>query len=320
VPIALLAGLGGLLLLLGAVTVGVLILKSRRQAGPATPTPTTLAAAPTPRPTAPAATPTPAVVEGAVHIESQPPGATVTVDGVVRGVTPLDVPGLAMGSHEVKVEQKGYAASVETVALTAEAPTAQLSVPLSRSAPAVGTIDISSNPAGALVRLDGVPVGKTPLRNHRVKLGNRRVEMTHEGFEPWSGTVTAREGRRAQVDAFLKAIPKATPTPAPTPEAVDPNRVYDVGQVDTAPRKVAGGSPAYPRNAPKLKSGTEVVVGGTIVVTDAGDVAEVKVTQSGGQVLDEAVAAAVRNWKFAPGVKKGIKVKVRMPFRQTFRG
>ena len=30
------------------------------------------------------------------------------------------------------------------------------------------------------------------------------------------------------------------------------------------------------------------------------------------------VTAAVRTWKFTPGVKKGIKVKVRMPFRQTF--
>jgi TonB family protein len=317
-PMVLLAGVGGLLLLLGVVTLGVMLVKNRRQQADATPPPSTQATA---QPTPSAATPStvPAAVEGSMRISSTPPGATVTVDGVVRGVTPIDVAGLAMGPHEVKVEQKGYAATEETVALSPEAPSFQLDVPLSKTAPAMGTVDIISNPAGAQIRLDGVPVGKTPLRSHRVKLGSHKVDLTLDGFEPWSGSVTGREGRRAQVDAFLKAIPRATPTPAPTPEVVDPNRVYEMGQVDTPPRRVSGGSATYPKNAPKLRSGEDVVVAGTIVIGDSGAVVDVKITQSGGAVLDDTVAAAVRNWKFTPGVKKGIKVKVRMPFRQTFR-
>jgi TonB family protein len=100
---------------------------------------------------------------------------------------------------------------------------------------------------------------------------------------------------------------------------VDPNRVYELGQVDTPPRRVSGGSATYPKNGPKLRAGEDVVVAGTLVITDTGDVTDIRVTQSGGPVLDDTVTAAVRNWKFTPGVKKGIKVKVRMPFRQTFR-
>jgi TonB family protein len=159
-------------------------------------------------------------------------------------------------------------------------------------------------------------VGRTPLRNHKLKPGAHRVELTHDGFEPWSGSVTVRDGRKAKVDVFLKAIPKATPVPTPTPEVVDPNRVYEVGQVDTAPRKVSGSSAAWPKGAPKLKQA--VSVGGFALVTENGDVADVRITESGGQAVDAAVTAAVRNWKFTSGVKKGIKVKVRMPFRQTF--
>jgi TonB family protein len=55
------------------------------------------------------------------------------------------------------------------------------------------------------------------------------------------------------------------------------------------------------------------------VVNENGEVAEVKVIESAGKVIDEAVVAAIRSWKYSPGVKKGTKVKVRMPFRQTFR-
>jgi TonB family protein len=315
-PIALLAGGGGLLLLLGVVTIAVIVLKGRRQQGDATPTPTTLAAQATPTPSAAPTAALPAV-EGSIRVESTPPGATVTVDGVVRGVTPVDVAGLAMGPHEVKVEQKGFAPTVETVALAPEAPALQMQVPLSKTAPAMGTVDIISDPAGATIRFDGVPVGKTPLRSHRVKVGSHKVELAHEGFEPWTGSVTAREGRRAQVDAMLKPIPRATPTPAPTPEPIDPSRVYEQNQVDTPAVRLSGDWPRYPEKAPRLKA--DLTVSFSVVVNDAGGVDEVRITQSGGPLLDNAIAAAARNWKFSPGVKRGVKVKVRMPFRQTFR-
>ena len=58
---------------------------------------------------------------GSLHVESEPPGATVTLNGEARGVTPLDVADLLLGNHEVKVELKGYAPSAQTVVLTEDA-------------------------------------------------------------------------------------------------------------------------------------------------------------------------------------------------------
>jgi len=315
IPIALLAGAGGLLLLLGAVVIGLLLMRNRGQSASPSPTPTTIVAQPKPT-VAPTSTPPPVAVEGTLHVETQPPGATVTVDGVVRGVSPVDVSGLAIGTHEVKIDQKGFAAEVQAVEISPDMAAATINLALSKTAPVVAAADITTSPSGASVRVDGVPVGRTPLRNHRLKLGSHRVELAAEGFEPWSGNSTAREGRKAKVDIFLKAIAKATPVPAPTPEVVDPSRIYEAGQVDTQPRKISGGSASYPKGAPKMKQA--VTVGGMVVVTENGDVADVKITESGGEAVDAAVAAAVRNWRFTPGVKKGIKVKVRMPFRQTF--
>jgi TonB family protein len=136
--------------------------------------------------------------------------------------------------------------------------------------------------------------------------------MEKDGHEPWSGTVAVQAGKRARLDVPLKAIPK--PAPQPTPEAVDPARVYEVGDVDVRPKKVSGEW----ASAPKLKSGERVSVGGTFVVTDGGEVTDVRITESAGKSLDESVAAAIRKWRYAPGTKRGVKVKVRLPFKQTF--
>src|SRR6185503_20524865 len=106
----------------------------------------------------------------------QPKGATVKIDGAVRGVTPLDVPDLALGPHGVLVELKGYVAQTQAVEITADPPRSELSVTLSRTAPTMAVAEISSAPAGAQVEIDGVPVGQTPLVEHRVKLGTHRVQ------------------------------------------------------------------------------------------------------------------------------------------------
>jgi TonB family protein len=102
-------------------------------------------------------------------------------------------------------------------------------------------------------------------------------------------------------------------------DKVDPSRVYEPREVDTQPKRLSGGSAPYPDTAPKMRSGDSVSVSLTFVITEEGEVTDIKVTESGGKMVDDAVMAAVRNWKYAPGVKKGIKVKVRSGAKQTFR-
>jgi TonB family protein len=273
--------------------------------------PSTEAAAPAPVPP-PTAAP-PAAVEGALRVETLPAGAVVSVDGQLRGETPLDVTGLTLGLHAVKVELKGHEPRSEDVTLTADAPRAEVRLPLSRVAPTTGVADIHSLPFGALVTVDGATVGYTPLRGWRLKPGTHKVEIAKDGHEPWSGTVAVQPGKRARIDVELKAVAKAVPPP-PTPEPVDPAKVYEVAEVDARPSKVSGEwAPA-----PRLKSGERISVAGSFVVTERGDVTDLRITESGGRALDESVAAAIRKWKYSPATRRGVKVKVRLPFRQTF--
>jgi TonB family protein len=307
-------GLAGLLTL-AAVGLGMAALYRRLTAPPVrtvtAPPPPTAAAAPAPAPE-PTATAAAAPATGLVRVESEPAGAAVAVDGQARGVTPLEVAGLDLGSHEVKLELKGYDAKTESVVLTADTPSSEVKAALTRVTPATGTADILSSPAGATVSVDGAAVGYTPLTSWRLKPGTHKVQMEKDGHEPWSGSVAVKAGKRARLDAQLKAIPK--PTPQPTAEAVDPTRIYEVGDIDVRPKKVAGEW----ASAPKLKSGERISVGGTFVVTDAGEVTDIRITESANKVLDESVSAAIRKWKYVPGTKRGVKVKVRLPFKQTF--
>jgi eukaryotic-like serine/threonine-protein kinase len=314
-PLALLGGGLGLLMLAFVAAVAIWYLKFRQPAEvvvPPTvpPTSTVAPASPTPPPVAP-------TVKGSLHIESTPPGAEVTLNGEARGVTPLDVPDLFLGNQDVKVELKGYAPFAQTVELTEQQPDFKVDAPLSKAGPAMGAADVVSTPDGAQVRIDGAGAGQTPLANLSLRAGKHDVEIQKDGFEPWTGTLVVGR-RKARIEAHLRPLVKATPTPPPQPEPVDPNKTYDQGDVDTPPRQTSGSSASYPKDAPKLKSGQSVSVGGTFVVTTGGEVAEIQIRESGGQQLDSVVMAALAKRKYSPGVKKGVKVKVRVPFRQTF--
>ncbi len=60
------------------------------------------------QPTYPPVTPPQPARYGTINVTSKPSGATVFVDGVAQGDTPLTVTGVAMGTHDITVVKKGY--------------------------------------------------------------------------------------------------------------------------------------------------------------------------------------------------------------------
>jgi TonB family protein len=315
-PVVLLGGAAALFVV-AAVVVVWLLLKSRSTEEP-TPAPTaTLEAvvAPTAEPP-PSVAPAPA---GVIRIETVPPGAVVNLNGETKGASPMELTGLGFGTYEVKVDLKGYESRTQNVAVTEQAPQVDVKVALTRPAPTQGVAEILSTPFGAAVSVDGASVGNTPLTDLKLKPGPRKVDITKDDYEAWSGIINVQAGKRARVDAQLKAVVKVVATPVPVVETLDVNRIYKDNEVDTKPRRTSGTTASYPDNAPKLRSGDSASVALEFVVTENGEVTEIKVIESAGKVIDEAVTAAIRSWKYSPGVKKGTKVKVRMPFRQTFR-
>jgi len=318
-PAAVLLGAAAVMFLLAAGIVIMLVLGGR--SGSVSP-----AAVPVATPDTAVASPVPTEVPpqpvGRLLVESQPPGADVTVNGDYRGITPLDLAALPFGDYEVRMELKGFEPRTQSVLLTADAPESQVKASLSRLGPALGSAEILSNPVGATVSVDGREVGVTPLPAYRLRPGSYRVDVAKDGYETWSGSVVVASGAKGSVNAQLRPVPTPAPTAVPTPavDVPDPSRVFQENELDGTVRKVSGPGASYPKAVPPLRSGESRSVSVSFVVLESGEPSEVKIIESGdNQILDEAVVSMIEESRFAPPTKGGVKVKARLLRKFTFR-
>jgi outer membrane biosynthesis protein TonB len=114
------------------------------------------------------------------------------------------------------------------------------------------------------------------------------------------------------------AEPVVVEAPKQALAVVEPHRVYEEDEVDVPPRRIQGRSASYPDWGPELGRGQKASITASFVVTEEGDVTDIKVEKGGGAL--EAVLIEISRWKFEPGLKGGIPVKVRMQARHTFIG
>ncbi len=115
------------------------------------------------------------------------------------------------------------------------------------------------------------------------------------------------------------ALPDALPMPPPAPARppVD-TRVYDENEVDVKPRRIAGSTGSYPEWGPKLAKGRSVSITASYTVTEEGLVTDIRVERGGGVL--EAILVEISRWKYVPGTRGGVPVKVRVRMKHTFIG
>jgi len=91
--------------------------------------------------------------------------------------------------------------------------------PLPAGITRTGTLAVSSTPAGALVSLDGVEKGITPITITGVSAGLHQLRVSRQGYEDYSTRVAIWPGKTVTVPVTLKApsAPTTVPTPVPTP-------------------------------------------------------------------------------------------------------
>ena len=112
--------------------------------------------------------------EGIATVISRPEGAEVIVDGTSRGVTPLRLT-LPVGAHRMELV---HATGRRSLPLIIESGTAVREyVDLAPVSGAAGRLEVTSEPAGAQVTIDGVPRGTTPLVVSSIEPGQHRVAI-----------------------------------------------------------------------------------------------------------------------------------------------
>lgn len=189
------------------------------------------AAAPkAPEAPAPKATPAPEGV-GRILVRSTPSGASVTVDGIARGVTPLALRDLDVGTRNVAIARRGYISETVRVVITkarpsrtldvrlTSAPAAKVPVPPKRASSsasaakgrygataATGGLSVDSRPTGATVTINGTVRGTTPLAIDDLAPGEYRIQMAMPGYRNFATTVRVVAGERVRAAASLTAL------------------------------------------------------------------------------------------------------------------
>jgi serine/threonine protein kinase len=188
-----------------------------RPSAPASATP------PRPLPEVPPPATAPAPVSGRLTVRSTPSGAAVTINGRVRGRTPLTMEKLPFRSYSVSVAQPGFLPARDSVSLTAAAPSRTVTMQLERRAapartPAAparatreaaagpGSLFIDSLPKGARVFVDGKPFGVTPVRVPDLPSGAHVVRLELPDHRPWTTTARVRAGAQERVSGSLEVI------------------------------------------------------------------------------------------------------------------
>ncbi len=139
---------------------------------------------------------------GSIQVISLPQGAYASVDGVpVNGYTPVTVPGIAPGSHIVKVGKPGYAEWAGNITVKA----GLKSYVYAALKPVTGIITVQSSPAGGTVYIDNVSSGTTNIVIPDIPSGVHQLRVEKSGYIKWESTVTVNGGQNLLVKANLKS-------------------------------------------------------------------------------------------------------------------
>jgi len=140
-----------------------------------------------------------ASVVGSLAILSMPMGADVYLDGENIGQTPIIQEGVKKGNHKIELKHKDCVPWTTKITLQAVQEN-ELSADLKT---VYGNLNISSNPSGAKIFLDGKKAGQTPYRLKNIPKGQHKLELKLEGFDKWKKNVNIVSGKEQKVEGKL---------------------------------------------------------------------------------------------------------------------
>jgi hypothetical protein len=138
-----------------------------------------------------------------IFISTQPPGADVFINGAKQaGQTPVTLP-LAPGQYNLVLRLSGYEPYSGKIQVT------DIQTPLSvslmeRSATRVAWAQVTSNPKGAEIILDGNSTGEFTPARVQIPSGIHTITLKLDGYQPARRTVEASEGGTVPINETLR--------------------------------------------------------------------------------------------------------------------
>ena len=133
-----------------------------------------------------------------VSLATEPPGATVLVDGASVGVAPLEMQ-LTAGERQIEARLNGYNAWSNKVLVSAGTP---LQLPDVKLALADGRVEVVSRPSEANVSIDGEFRGRTPFTVRLTPGRAHELTLTKPGYETATRklSIAADSGRKLEIE------------------------------------------------------------------------------------------------------------------------
>ncbi len=137
-----------------------------------------------------------------LEVRSEPPRATVYLDGKNMGETPVTLSGVRAGQYSIRVVKEGYHPYEERVELIGGDRKTVLASMKTR----LGVLGVILKTSGASLYVNGKPVEVGPSNTVEKELSpsSYKVKVTKEGYETWEGDVVVKDGERVVVSVELK--------------------------------------------------------------------------------------------------------------------
>ena len=156
-------------------------------------------------------------VDGRLDVASEPTGATVTIDGVFSGTTPLAIDLAPGASYKVTISMAGRG----TFATVVEISSGRRSEVQAELELLSGEVSVTSLPPGAQLLIDGVSSGTTP-QTLELEARPYQIEIQLEGYVSYRTNLTPEPGLPQAVYAELKEEgPAGLPQKITSPQGVD---------------------------------------------------------------------------------------------------
>ncbi|WP_439101567.1 PEGA domain-containing protein [Congregibacter sp.] len=127
---------------------------------------------------------------GRLTIATTPAGATLSIDKENTGITPLtDLP-VEAGNRSLRLELPRYLPLTQDIDVTGRNVQQRLDLALD---PAWAEVSIITDPPGAVLLVDGTPLGNTP-GTFEILQGERQLALMRPGFAPEEFSLTSEAG------------------------------------------------------------------------------------------------------------------------------
>jgi hypothetical protein len=142
---------------------------------------------------------------GSISVETSPAGADIYFDGNYRGRSPLTINDVWPGTYTISAEMNGYRTYTTTTSVSSDLRSSVYCslTPMNTA----GALYIISSPADAIVTLDGLYKGKTPITLNNLAADTHILQLDLPGYYDWKSSVEVPSGGTKTISATMNPMP-----------------------------------------------------------------------------------------------------------------